>query len=125
MNDTGTAPAPVTLLIGPEDFIAERTVQQIRRAARAVDPQTEMVEQSAAEVGVGELTGLLAPSLFSAARVLVIEQAADATPELGAELLAYAADPPLIDVDHLGAEKLTDKYQGLPPQLVQLRHSAA
>lgn len=93
MNDIGMTPAPVTLLIGPEDFIAERTVQQIRRAALALDAQTELVEQSAAEVGVGELSGLLAPSLFSAARVLVLEQAADASAELGTELLSYAVDP--------------------------------
>lgn len=93
MSETTTDPAAVTLVIGPEDFVAERAVRQLRRAARHADPQTELVDAAAADLGVGELSGMLAPSLFSASRVLVLDGAGDASPELGAELVAYAAAP--------------------------------
>lgn len=87
-------PPPVTLVIGPESFLAERAVADVRVAVREVDPEAEFSEHLAASLeGAGSLAGLTAPSLFATTRVVVIEGAADADADLGAALVDYATAP--------------------------------
>jgi DNA polymerase-3 subunit delta len=52
-----------------------------------------VLEHAAAELSGPALSGVLAPSLFGGTRVVVLDDAQDAAPELGAALVAYAADP--------------------------------
>lgn len=85
--------APVVLAIGPEDFIAERSMRAVAAAAKTVDPQTELIEQAAADLTAAGLSGALAPSLFGSGRVLAVTAAQDAQADLGAALVAFAADP--------------------------------
>ena len=91
---TRTSPPPVTVVFGPESFLAERAVADVRAAVRSVDADAEFSEHLAGSLeGAGALSGLTAPSLFSSTRVVLIDGAADADPDVGAALLDYAAAP--------------------------------
>jgi DNA polymerase-3 subunit delta len=91
---TRTSPAPVTVVLGPETFLAERAVADVRAAVRAVDADAEFSEHLAGSLdGTGALSGLTAPSLFSSTRVVLLDGAADADPELGTALVDYAVSP--------------------------------
>jgi DNA polymerase III subunit delta len=94
MSGTTSSPAPVTVVLGPETFLAERAVADVRAAVRRVDVDAEFSEHLAGSLeGAGALAGLTAPSLFSSTRVVVIEGAADADPDVGTALVEYAASP--------------------------------
>lgn len=67
------APAPVTLVFGPEDFLAERAVRQLVVAARKADPTVEKREVDAAAEGAGNLIReALSPNLFGDAAIVVV-----------------------------------------------------
>ncbi len=90
---TATAPPTVILLRGDESLLVDRAVQRATAAARRVDPQTERRDATAGGLGVGEFADLVAPSLFAEPRVVVVRGAHEATKELAAALLGYAASP--------------------------------
>ena len=91
---TRTSPQPVTVVFGPESFLAERAVADVRAAVRSVDADAEFSEHLAGSLeGAGALSSLTAPSLFSSTRVVLIDGAADADPDVGAALLDYAVAP--------------------------------
>ncbi len=99
--------APVVLVLGPEDFLAERTITEVTCGVRATDELAEVAEHDATGIGVGALAGMLAPSLFAATRVVVL-RAGEASPEVGAELLGYAEAPledTVLVVAHPGGAK--------------------
>src|SRR3954465_6118454 len=83
----------VTLVTGPEEFLAERTVQQVRAACRAADPEAELSETSADQLTMATLGELAAPSLFSSTRCVVVRSFEDLPEESVDGLLDYAAAP--------------------------------
>jgi DNA polymerase-3 subunit delta len=83
----------VTLVTGTEEFLAERTVQQVRAAVRRADPEAELSETVAGQLTMATLGELAAPSLFSTTRCVVVRQLEDLPEESGTGLLDYAADP--------------------------------
>lgn len=86
-------PAPaVTLVVGDEDLLIARAVQGVVTAARATDPDTEVADVTMADLGPGELAGLLSPSLFAETRVVVLRGAEDAGKDVAAELTGHLAD---------------------------------
>ena len=104
MPATVPLPAPVTLVVGPEDLLAERAVAAVVTAVRAADPSVDVRELDVAEVAAGSFAELVSPSLFGERRVLVVrgidrsgsDDDDDADPgnegALGA-LAAYVKDP--------------------------------
>src|SRR3954454_10466187 len=82
-----------TLVTGPEEFLAERTVQSVRAAVRSADPEAEFSETSAGELTMATLGELAAPSLFSSTRCVVVRAFEDLPEESVAGLLGYVADP--------------------------------
>ena len=115
-------PAPVTVIVGDEEFLVERAITAILAAAgaaasdpagapdpvraagaaAAADPaaatgsdaaRPDVHDVRAADLAPGELAGLTAPSLFGGGCVVVIRSAQDAGKDIAAELLRYAADP--------------------------------
>ena len=76
-------PAPVNLIVGGDDFLAERRrsaiVQQARRASGNEDLPVEM--HKASELSAPELAELLSPSLFAEDRIIVISGVEDAGKE--------------------------------------------
>lgn len=83
----------VTLITGPEEFLAERTVRSVTEAVRAGDPDADVTETTGADVGRGALAELTSPSLFAASRAVVVRQLPDVPEEGAAGLLAYASAP--------------------------------
>lgn len=90
----GAATDPlVLLLVGAESLLADRAEARVVAAARRVDPDTEVTEVAAGELGPGGLDELVSPSLFTASRVALLRDLQDASPELAARLAALASHP--------------------------------
>ncbi len=85
--------APVTLVIGPETLLADRTVQAVVAAARRADAEAEVIEAAAADISAGSFAEQVGPSLFATRRVLVLRDIQDAGDDLSAALRDYAAAP--------------------------------
>ncbi|MFL6159102.1 MAG: DNA polymerase III subunit delta [Marmoricola sp.] len=83
----------VTLVTGPEEFLAERTVQSVRAAVRKADADAEFSETSADQLTMATLGELAAPSLFSSTRLVVVRSFEDLPEESVAGLLDYVAAP--------------------------------
>ena len=77
-DDRSVSPAPLHLVLGDEELLVERAVQDVVDAARAVDPEAELRRLRAAELTPADLAAALSPSLFAEARVIVLEAAHEA-----------------------------------------------
>ena len=111
----------ITLVTGPEEFLAERAVREVRAAVRRADPEAEMSETAADQLTMATLGELAAPSLFSATRCVVVRGLEDLPEESAPGLLDYAgrpADDVALVLVHGGGQKGT----GL---LVKLRKETA
>lgn len=85
---------PLTLVIGPEELLADRAVGAITRAARAEGGDGgDVRELPAAGTSAATLRELLSPSLFEQRTVLVLRGVQDASEELATELAATVAAP--------------------------------
>lgn len=89
---TETVSSGVTVVLGPEELLAERAAGTVIARARAVDPAIEVDLVDGADLTPVRLAGLLSPSLFSAARVVVVEGVDQVRPEIADALLAAAIE---------------------------------
>lgn len=110
---------PVHLVVGQEELLVERAVQRVVDTARAADPQTEVRRIRAPELEPGDLAELVSPSLFTQARVVVLQAAQDGTKDIAAAIQDYASDVPdgiVLVVTHSGGGRstgLVDRLRGL------------
>ena len=103
----------VTLVVGEEEFLVDRTVRELTAAARADFAQSgddggDVHDVSASALAPGDLTSLTSPSLFGVGCVVVVREAQDATKEVAAELTRYAARPApdaVVILTHAGGAK--------------------
>ncbi|WP_370019378.1 DNA polymerase III subunit delta [Planotetraspora sp. GP83] len=86
-------PAPVTLVVGDEELLADRAVGSIVAAVRADDPEAEVHDLLGAKVEPGELTRLSSPSLFGGRSVVVVRSAQDLPKDVITEMVKYTARP--------------------------------
>jgi DNA polymerase-3 subunit delta len=86
-------PAPVTLVVGDEEFLVDRAVGSIVSAVRGADPEAEVHDLVGGKVEIGELTRLASPSLFEDRSVVVIRSAQDLQKDVIAEIVKYTAHP--------------------------------
>lgn len=109
----------VVLVHGPEELLAERTVEDLLGMARAEDPGVEIARTSTTGLEGGDLTQMTSGSLFASHSAVVIDNLADASDSLAAAVLALAADPPpeaALVLVHRGGNKgrgLVDKLKKL------------
>ena len=78
MTDASSAEgqlAPVVVVSGPEELLADRAVRQLAAAARARDPEVEHTEIDGAKLETGSFLEMVSPSLFGGARVIVVRPA--------------------------------------------------
>ena len=94
MSPTPAPPPPLTLVLGKEDFLAERAVAMVAAGARARDAATDVRRLASAGLDRGTVTELLGPSLFGEPRVVAVTGLQDASDEVLAELKALIADLP-------------------------------
>lgn len=82
-----------TLITGPNAFLAERAVDAARRSIRAADPDADLSELAAGELGPGALAEIASPSLFATARCVVVDALDEIAADAVEPLLAYVAQP--------------------------------
>lgn len=82
----------MTLVVGEEELLAARAVASVIAAAKASEPDADVREVSATGLQPGQLSDVLAPTLFAERRVVVLRDLQDASKELGAALSAYLAE---------------------------------
>ncbi|NYI06658.1 DNA polymerase III subunit delta [Allostreptomyces psammosilenae] len=85
--------APVTLAVGPEELLQDRVAAAVLRAAREVDPDTDVNDLQPGSLQPGRLAELLSPSLFAERKVIVVRAAQDLGADVIKELKAYLAAP--------------------------------
>ncbi|WP_204055370.1 DNA polymerase III subunit delta [Microbispora corallina] len=86
-------PAPVTLVVGDEEFLADRAVAAVVSAVREADPQAEIHDLAGGKMEPGELVQLASPSLFGDRSVVVVRSAQDLPKDVITEVVKYAAHP--------------------------------
>src|SRR5690606_32102731 len=86
-------PAPVVLVTGPEQLLAERAIRAIREKMRDADPSLEVSDIDAGAYAPGELLTLASPSLFAEPRLIRVSQVEKATDAFLEETLGYLAAP--------------------------------
>ena len=98
MLATMATQAPVTLIVGEEEFLVDRTVRELVASARAAmaagDGGGDLHDVDASALTPGELTSLTSPSLFGGGCVVIVRSAQNAGKEVAAELVKYTAAPP-------------------------------
>jgi DNA polymerase-3 subunit delta len=109
MREHGHMPvAPLQLVLGEEELLVERAVEEIVEQARAGDPAAELRRYRTTELTPGELAESLSPSLFAEARVIVLMAAHEAGKDLAAAILTQAGDPAegvVLVVQHAGGAR--------------------
>jgi DNA polymerase-3 subunit delta len=83
----------VALLTGKEEFLAARTVDEVRQVVRGYDAEAEVSDADASDLTLATLGELSAPSLFSAVRCVVVRGLENLPEESVDGLLGYAAEP--------------------------------
>ena len=84
--------APVTLVVGPEELLAERAVSGLVAAARTTDPDVIVHDIPATEISAGRLAELVSPSLFGGT-IVVGARCAGPVRRCCKEFIAYLAAP--------------------------------
>ncbi|WP_016910614.1 DNA polymerase III subunit delta [Streptomyces xiaopingdaonensis] len=85
--------APVTLAVGQEELLVDRAVQQVVKAAKESDPETDVRDLQASDVSPGTLAELTSPSLFAERKVIVVRAAQDLAADSIKDVKAYLPSP--------------------------------
>lgn len=70
-------PAPLVLVVGPENYLAAKAIRRIRDQLREQFEQLEVSEISDGAYSAGELFNYASPSLFAEPRLLLVQGAAE------------------------------------------------
>jgi DNA polymerase-3 subunit delta len=100
--------APLTLVIGDEEFLVSRALDDVRRAVLDTDPAAEIHEVEAALAEPVELIQLLSPSLFGGRKLILFRSAQDlpaAVSQTVMPMLLQADPDTTVVVQHLGGGK--------------------
>lgn len=107
---TGTwakaAPAPLVLIVGPEDLLSRRAVGAIVDAVKGKGGTVSVTTVSAAAYTPGGLRAATSPSLFAEPEVVVLEEAEAMTDDFLEDAVAYASNPDpevVVVIRHNGA----------------------
>ncbi len=115
-------PAPIVLISGPEQFLADRAGRDIREALKRADTSLEVHDVDAASYGAGELFTIASPSLFAEPRLIRVEgveKASDAFIEDTKRYVDSPADDTTLVLRHSGGQRgkaLLDAVRGAPGQ---------
>ena len=93
VNPPVTEVAPVTLIVGEEEFLVDRNVRDLITTARDAGLAGDIHDRDGSALEPGELESLASPSLFGGGSVLVIRAAQNVSKEAAAELTKYAKNP--------------------------------
>lgn len=111
-------PAPVVLVTGPEQFLADRAIRSLRDLLKAEDPSLEIHDIDASQYPPGELLTVASPSLFGEPRLIRATLVEKCTDAFISETIAYLqtpADDTYLVLRHGGGvrgKKLLDAIRG-------------
>jgi DNA polymerase-3 subunit delta len=111
-------PAPIVLVSGPEDLLADRATRRIRETLTAADPSVEVTDLDASAAVTGDLTTLASPSLFGEPRLIRVASLERLSEAFLTEALRYLeapADGATVVLRHGGGvrgKKLLDAIRG-------------
>lgn len=112
------APAPVVLVSGPEDYLAARAMDSIRKQARATSPDLEVTRLDAQTYAPGTLLLAASPSLFGEKKYIEASGLESMNEDFLKDALGYlsAPEPEIVLVlRHAGGtrgKKLLDAVRG-------------
>ncbi|WP_375164372.1 DNA polymerase III subunit delta [Arthrobacter sp.] len=86
-------PAPVVLLLGPEEYLAARGFESVRRRTRETEPDAETVRLDAAQYEPGSLIMLGSPSLFGGTQIIEARGLAQMNDAFLQDALEYVSNP--------------------------------
>lgn len=86
-------PAPLVLISGAEDFLADRATQRIREMLKEQDPAVEVHDIDAASYAPGTLLTLASPSLFGEPRLIRVSHVEKCNDDFLQEMLDYVESP--------------------------------
>jgi DNA polymerase-3 subunit delta len=101
-------PAALTLVVGDEEFLVSRALEDLVAGAERAYPDVEVHERDGSATDSVDLLQLLSPSLFGGRRLLVLRSAQDITASTASAVLPVLleTDPETsIVVQHLGGAK--------------------
>ncbi|MBN2176846.1 MAG: DNA polymerase III subunit delta [Demequinaceae bacterium] len=87
------APAPLVLVIGPEELLSVRAVEAIVSAVRGAQGSVAVTAFSAAASSRGDLRAATSPSLFAEPGVVVVEEGEAMNDEFLKDAVDYALSP--------------------------------
>jgi DNA polymerase III subunit delta len=106
------APAPVTLVVGEEEYLVDRTVRELAGQAVAFLAASagggDSREVEGGDLAPGELSALVSPSLFGGGSVVIVRNGQNAAKDVAAELARYAHAPApdaVVVLAHAGGAK--------------------
>ena len=111
-------PAPVVLVSGPERYLADRAVRDLRDLLKVEDPSVEVTDIEADTYAPGQLITVASPSLFNEPRMIRVtnvEKCTDAFLQETLDYLATPADDTYLVLRHGGGvrgKKLLDAIRG-------------
>jgi DNA polymerase-3 subunit delta len=82
-----------TLIVGPNEFLVERAVDDVRRAVRKDDADADVTELTGDDLGPGALAEITSPSLFASLRCVIVRDVESVPAEGLDQLEAYVASP--------------------------------
>jgi len=101
-------PAALTLVVGDEEFLVSRALEDLRHGALAADPEAEVHELEASSIDLSGLLQLLSPSLFGGSRLVVLRSAQDLPAAQQPAVLPVLLDPDsgcAVVIQHVGGAK--------------------
>ncbi|OLR95362.1 DNA polymerase III subunit delta [Actinokineospora bangkokensis] len=93
MSSPSVTPAPLQLVLGEEELLVERAVRGALEQARLADPSADLTRTRVSELTAPELAELVSPSLFAEGRVIVLDNAHEATQDVAALVISYTKQP--------------------------------
>ena len=86
-------PAPIVLISGPEEVLAERALAGLREYSRAEDPSLEVTDIRADDYAPGTLLAVSSPSLFGEPRLIRVAGVEKCSDAFLQEALGYIEHP--------------------------------
>lgn len=111
-------PAPVVLVSGTEEVLADRAIRTLRDILRTEDPSLELSDIEADQYAPGELLTMASPSLFGEPRFIRVTGVEKCTDAFITEALEYCESPAsdtYVVLRHAGGvrgKKLLDALRG-------------
>ncbi len=85
----GVREAPIVLVSGPEDYLADRVFRELRDRVRAVHPELEVTDLDASRYTRGTLLDFASPSLFGEPRMIRVSSAETTNDDFIDDIITY------------------------------------